>query len=743
MNTEDQAAEGQIRPAANGNENSDVPPERGKFRALILANPNYFGNVKESPFEPVLNIQLNRSYEEIGCVGFQPQFNRLDAVVYINQPGGYGGGVCTRGTPEYVRFYTSADNGATWQDVGLTSFTAWDIPSGTLGARRLEYAVALQISPRKRFCFINNQYLVRAILSWNVPPPPNEPGFVPVWGDIHDTHIQIDPLRLILIDELLEQAQIKLPPQLAQVLDPAQPLAAAEPKPVSALELRRLYEGKVEPHRFALAELQQLVAEPALVDGLMAAGFGGILGELGIKLEDIIDQLFPVDGNTSYEELECIGLNPNQDALVGVLRIKRPQGYSGGPCTAGSREYVSFWADINNNGSFETFLGTTSVNVHDIQPFPRGGLEYSVFLPVNLERYRRPCQRGPVVVPIRAILSWQVAPPGANPNFIPVWGNREHTLIHIKPGVRQTGHAPLIETVGSMAVTSINGAGYANGAAVLAGFTAKQSPFGGEVIVTGHLANPADISAGAPPLKYRVIVNDGSGDQAVTNPFSLGRSQLLDGVWSFLPNVTQAPDALNFYTYREDLSGAPGNPQIFVLGNVLARWQTAGKTGTWTIRIDAKDAADVIYPGNTVTVRIDNQAPVFPPGTFKITSGGGSCADFVIGDIIEGTYQVSDEHFGSLGFSVQPPLGGVFTAPVPLPRTYPTVPTTGEAGIWRLDTSGMPKCGYVVRLGASDRTIVNSGFVGFGSEIFVGLCLKLPGAADASTCTAEPAGAEG
>ncbi|UUZ47437.1 hypothetical protein LP420_29805 [Massilia sp. B-10] len=40
----------------------------------------------------------------------------------------------------------------------------------------------------------------------------------------------------------------------------------------------------------------------------------------------------------------------------------------------------------------------------------------------------------------------------------------------------------------------------------------------------------------------------------------------------------------------------------------------------------------------------------------------------------------------------------------------------------------MPKCGYVVRLSATDRTIVNSGFVGFYNEATVGLCLKLPGA---------------
>jgi len=496
---------------------------------------------------------------------------------------------------------------------------------------------------------------------------------------------------------------------------------------LGAAKLQELYKGQeVPPHRFALAELNQLVSQPALSENLMAADFGGVLPGLGIDLSKVIGQLFPIDGNTSYEELECIGLNPNQDALVGVIRVKLPSGYSGGPCTAGSREYVSFWGDFDRNGSFETYLGTTSVNVHDYNPIPREGLEYSVFLPVNLDRYRRPCQRGAVVVPIRAILSWQVAPPPGNPNYVPVWGNREQTLIHIKPGRNVSGHPPVIETVGSMAVVDINGAGYANGPAQLAGFVAKQSPFGGEVIITGHLANPTDISAGAAALRYRVIVNDGSGDQVLTNPFPLARTQLLDGIWTFLPTLTQTADIAGFYTYREDLTGAPGNAQIYVAGNVLARWQTAGKTGTWTIRIEARDAAMVTYFSNTVTLRLDNEAPQIPAGSFRIVSGSGTCGDFVIGDIIEGVYQVTDEHFGSLALSVQPPLGGVFTAPVPNPRTWPTVPTTGESGIWRLDTTGMPKCGYTVRLSAGDRTIVNSGFVGFGNEAFVGLCLKEP-----------------
>src|SRR4029453_8198383 len=106
-----------------------------------------------------------------------------------------------------------------------------------------------------------------------------------------------------------------------------------------------------------------------------------------------------------------------------VLRVKRPNGYSGGPCTAGSREYVTFWADLNNNGTFETCLGTASVRVHDIPNVPTQGLEYSVYLPVNFGAYKQPREKGPRLVPIRAILSWASVPDCAFPNKPPVWGN--------------------------------------------------------------------------------------------------------------------------------------------------------------------------------------------------------------------------------------------------------------------------------------------------------------------------------
>ena len=110
--------------------------ERAQFKTLLLGNPNFFGNLKESKFKAQISIQQDTFYEEIGCVGYQPQANRLEAVIFIKQPSGYGGNVCSSGSQEFVRFYVSFDNGATWTDLGLRSFTAYDIP-GTSESRRL------------------------------------------------------------------------------------------------------------------------------------------------------------------------------------------------------------------------------------------------------------------------------------------------------------------------------------------------------------------------------------------------------------------------------------------------------------------------------------------------------------------------------------------------------------------------------------------------------------------------------
>ncbi len=57
------------------------------------------------------------------CVGYNPSTKQLRAVVYVKQAFGYGDGICSPGTVEYVRFYIDWNNDGNWQDVGMVSLS--------------------------------------------------------------------------------------------------------------------------------------------------------------------------------------------------------------------------------------------------------------------------------------------------------------------------------------------------------------------------------------------------------------------------------------------------------------------------------------------------------------------------------------------------------------------------------------------------------------------------------------------
>ncbi len=413
---------------------------RTRFRALLLANPNYFGTLNESPFQPVLPLKGDTTYEELTCVGFQPQVERLEAVVHLKQPSGYSGGVCTGGSQEYVRFYLSFDGGATWQDQGIAAFTAYDVPAADTGERDLEFAVTLQVNPPNHLCWHTDLVRVRAILSWNELPPANQPGWLPPWGNRREETIQIEPIRFAPLKTFLAEA--KLPKQLSQVLDLEQ-VVSTQPKTLGVSELAELYAGKdVELHRFAFKELKKAIAQPAisgsLTDATLASAakpgavkkkaspvspaFSDVLSGVREKMTgSFLEQfdpsklaglLFPADGDTRYEELECIGLDPVHETLVGVLRLKLSSGYSGGPCTDGSREYVSFWADLDDSGTFETFLGTTSVNVYDIgRPAPAGSSSRRRSTPMRMATTRTRTTSGSTPCAATCFSTGSPAPP--------------------------------------------------------------------------------------------------------------------------------------------------------------------------------------------------------------------------------------------------------------------------------------------------------------------------------------------
>lgn len=700
MNDELKKAVGKSQAAMQG----PFLTERTQYKALLLANPNYFGNLEASPFTPVLPLVANTYYEELGCVGYQPQQERLEAVVYVYQPSGYGSGLCGAGSTEYLRFYLSADNGATWQDQGLTSFQVWNVPQGTEGSKRLEFAAQLRIDPARKLCLFGPKLLrMRAILSWNAPPPPNQPNWNPPWGNRRDATILVEPLRLFHLSDVFDALKVKLTAQtklqLGQVVDLAAPLPSAQPA-LAVHELAALYKDSVPMHRFAYPQLHALAHGPA---GFSTDQVAKTLP--GIKIDDKIGSLlFPTDGNIGFEELTCIGLDPNlPDTLVGIVKVKKASGYSGGPCTQGSTEYVSWWADTDGNGSFETFLGTASVRVYDINTIPAEGLSYAVRLPVDLSQYRKRCHEGPVVLPIRAILSWAVPVPGNEPNQVPTWGNREQTLVHVTPSGVVHGPAGKIAILGGIPVSMISDAdGMTTNDAVFAlnnHAVGGGCPFGSTVSVQG-----APLPAGH---SYKVEVKPQLGGVPAPVLTELTLTRADGSTWKHNANpVTQRFDYVPF-----DQN----------VNSLLANWPGSGDD-RWIVTLSAFDAGGNKISDDAQLIQLDN---TLPQADIDITTGPGNCGKFTSGTLLEGTFLATDAHLLAWSIGIKPPgindPGEAITVPA-----GGTLNTPPAANTWSLDTSGMMGCGYVAEIVVSDRTIVASASQGWHNSASVGFCLEDP-----------------
>ncbi len=675
--------------------------ERKTFKALLLTNPNYFGNLAESQFKPILPISGNTYYEELACVGYQPQQERLEGVVYIYQPSGYGTDICGPGSPEYVRFYFSFDNGVTWQDQGITSFQAYNIPEGTEGGKRLEYAVSLAVDPARKLCFFDPLIRVRAILSWNNPPPANQPNWIPIWGNVREAEILVEPRRFIIPLDIIEVAKVKLPPMLKDIIDLETPIPT-KTKALSAAELATQYRDKGVPvHRFAFKEISAFVsAQTTLSAESLATLLPGITIDPGI-----VDVLFPkTDGDISYEELKCIGLDPNHpDTLVGVIQVKKSSGYSGGPCTNGSNEYVTFWADFDGNGSFETCLGTAQVRVYDLSSIPPQGVYYAVRLPVSLDEYRQACKKGPKVVRIRAILSWNVAVDCSNPNQVPTWGNREETLINIAPSAGAP--AGKMAILGGIPVAHIDaGTGLTDATAVFATNNfppdtyGRPCPFGGRVTVQG-----------APLLGYSYKVEVTPSGSSTPTPV------VTDLVLTRLDGTTFTYSA-NSVTGRFDYLPFDQN-----VNSVLAQWDTTGDA-MWVVKLSTFDGGGSLVGTDTHLIQLDN---TWPEASITITSGTGDCGKFPVGTPLSGSFVARDDYLGSYSLDVEPAVNPAGVGvPSPSSGLVNTAAAPGDA--WTLDTTGMEACGYIIRVVAVDRAILNSQSVGHYSPDSAGFCLEEP-----------------
>jgi hypothetical protein len=687
---------------------------RKELNKLLAVNPNYFGNLKDTAFTQKLEIIQDTAFEEVTCVGFNPDTEVLEATVQVKLPTGYGGDLCSPGSTEWVRFHISYDEGATWEDVGLGSFNAHDV-ADSMDCRKdktkpLVYTVAFPLNDAKRKrCSSPVLPLVRAILSWQVQPPAGQPNWNPIWGNHLDRHIQLRPRPSIFLDvvEHLEIDLTKVPEWYEQVLP--LPIPEPDPTPFSLLQAAKVAEtGKVPPHRFAtplLADAQKAGFQDQSVLLAKAEQFKALKIDLG----ELIGAFNDNQGDTSYEQINCLGLDYNRDLLVSTLQVKLPSGFSGPPCSAGSVEYVSFWVDYDNTCQW-TYLDTAKVVVHDYNPLPKDGLNYWVGVPAKTAEHARSCTE-PKIGRIRAVLSWNTPPSTTDPFEMPRWGNAIETHIEIPPRRRPPTDEPDIRALGRIPVESIDTVvtGLTTSGAMFieygspADSLARSCPFGGSITVHAY-ANDAFAAAGR---QYRAVwrpAGSSSSGTPVTGTFVTG----------FFPVVTRTPDPVTGYTPYLSTALNPFGQ--------LAAWRTAGVVvdGLYEIRLEMVDAAlNPLGVTDWHTIRVDNTKP---DADITFTSGT-SCNKATPGDTVQGTFKATDPFFGSYSMNTLP------ASLAPPDPTHTPVSTTDPvpSGTWKLVTDGTwPQCGYVVQLWVYDRSIVNSvpwqKNVGYDD---VGFCLGL------------------
>ena len=175
-----------------------VQPERSQYKFLLAKNANYFGTLPESKLKPVLKLIADTSYEQLTCVGYNPDTTNMEATFSIKKPFGYSGDLCHLGSFEYVRFYLDFHDGSGFIDQGSVAVNVHDIPDKKdchgQSIFPIHYVATLKKkTPKFSFCDSPLLPTLRAILSWSVDPPVNSPNWLPTWGGRMDCDVQLKP----------------------------------------------------------------------------------------------------------------------------------------------------------------------------------------------------------------------------------------------------------------------------------------------------------------------------------------------------------------------------------------------------------------------------------------------------------------------------------------------------------------------------------------------------------------------
>jgi len=245
------------------------------------------------------------------------------------------------------------------------------------------------------FCFEQNHSRRGAILPWRKLSPAEYSAPAPTVSEVAEV-----------------QGAASASP--APAADP--PLQAAAPKPLSPAELHALYAGTaVPPHRYLAPALIAALHSP-LIALDPAKWFADIED---VDLSGVAGAWLRTNSDTTFEQLKCVGFDPQSNQLTAVVTIKQTRGYAGGP-SAGSQEFVAFWVDWGSEFQYE---GTASVVVHDCGSLPVLGQEIHVSLPVDLPWHTLPEGLAATKIKVRAVLSWNAPPSTTQPYAQVVWGN--------------------------------------------------------------------------------------------------------------------------------------------------------------------------------------------------------------------------------------------------------------------------------------------------------------------------------
>ncbi len=674
----------------------------------------------------------NTQWEELTCVGYHPQYSMLVAVVSIKEDSGYNGDLCGPGCTEYIRFFIDWGDGAGFENVGLTSFQAHDIHEIPRKPQHpLHYMVYLYPDVMKKRKCCNVEYLpkVRAVLSRNVIPS-LDPNVLPEFGNRLDANIQIEHLPLTircLLNKIPNEKDILNKwKQLLDTVDIDATIPHAKNKTVAWSTLIDKYKkAKVPDHRLVYEGVKSLMA------GVEAQIFASLqpdlanLDKLKIDISKVSDIIKKISGDTTYEELVCVGLNTATDTLGAIIHVKKPCGYSGNLCQAGSREYVAFWADWNNDGIFESYLGHALVAVHDISTIPEGGLFYSVSLPADdIAKHLKSC-KVPNIIRIRAVLSWALPPSTTNPDDLMTWGNRRDALVQIRPGAPIGNElVSMIYDVGGVPIDNIHHTTYL--ACPSAGLLPTQChegpwdrPFGGGVRVHGRIYN-----SGTPgSVRFRVeYAEHGTTDwKPIANSITFQLQH---------PATSTHPEYIDTVTFTSDNGWVPYmedctvNPHIYERTANLGLWNTGILEGTFDIRIafttdmthdpnpttiDYSDKVTIILDNTTFTVSPTPNPTLDMSYRLDLVITGGDCHAYHIGEKIKGHLRVLDTHFWRWVLELQPTTHAHGTHANPPCRSYIHILDEGDSdATWEIDTSGLDTCGYTLTLWAYDRAILHS-----------------------------------